>query len=1511
METETDVQAMRTPEAGPTLLSPQTLAGQSGSASKAAGIIRAAGALVNYLERGEGITRVELRQVMTEAFGGRTDAEGAWTWKLAYDAAEAALVLFLHDYGEKLLGTRAKRVTGNKQVERVLKIEALEPPETVRSETQVRLQQFSTPLPLALLAVRAAAIRPDDHVLEPSAGTGILAALAKLALNSNAGGRLTLNELGEQRAEVLELLFPGMPVTRHNAEHISDYLPSTDPTVVVMNPPFSRSPGMEQRRLDADVRHIRAAYQMLAPGGRLVTITAGSCAPWKEEWIEAFGRMQTPPSVAFTSHVDGSIYRRHGTTFDCRLTVLDRPRLRGHAPESIMDHAASARTAGELLELLDKRLRRRLDAERGTRKVRKAGPKPQTVMRKRKGAPRPVDPDDWGHCEDLVYDTVDEHEVEARNTEGGSYQPWRPEAIRVPHGSEHPTALVQSRAMAAVRHPKAVYRPKLPMAVTEKAMLSEAQLESVVLAGQALEKHQQTPQLISDDWEMALPIGDNGEVLDQESWSSATESGMKFLDRAVRFRQGWMLGDGTGAGKGRQVAAIILDNWLRGRTRAIWLSQSDKLIADAQRDWVAVGGKEQQIIPLKKVPMGDAIELPKGILFATYAALRSVSRSGKGTRLNQIVEWLSGSADKAAARNFQGVIVFDEAHAMAHAAPSTGSRGAIAPSAQGLAGLKLQNALPDARIIYVSATGASTIKGLAYANRLGLWSSGMTPFVRREEFIEAMESGGIASLEVVARDLKALGLYQARALSYEGVEIEIVEARLTTEQREIYDEYARAFGIIHKNLEKACELTGIITAKGKALNNSARAAAHSVFESTKQRFFNHLLTGMKVPTVIRRMERNVKDGHACVVQLVSTGEALMDRRIAQIPISEWNDLSVDLTPREYVLEYLQHSFPTQLHESHRDDEGNEYSLPVFDRENNPVASQEACAARDNLIEHLGSLAPVPTALDQLVHHFGTDAIAEITGRTRRIVRVNDIAGDRLKVDKRPANANLDEATAFMDDEKRTLIFSLAGGTGRSYHAAKDCRNQRRRQHYLLEAGWRADQAIQGLGRSHRTHQVSAPRVLPVSTDVKGERRFISTIAKRLDSLGAITRGQRNSQAAMGTEQQRLFHECDNFESDYALKALRQFYLYIVDGKVSGYSAKSFQALTGLRLIDGENSLLEKLPPMHQLLNRLLALEIDEQNRLFSVLEELINSNIEQAVEAGTYNQGVEELNADAFLKVKEEVLYTNSKTGAVTQLVELIERNRPRPMSAENALKKVGREPSSTVPGGLVINRRSKRAGIVSRATTWILEDGGVQKRVRVNGPTREVRMSLPELTLSLWQVAGAKEWEKAWQAEIDNLPEFEERRLWLVTGLLLPIWNRLPDTDMRVRRIRTEDGEALIGRMLNMGEVNRTLQQFGRDDAVRVSPDEVWTQLQEQGASFRLSEGLRLVKRRVMGIERVEIDHAHGNFVRTLRSSGCLTEMIAHSTRVFVPTLRTLGKVIRRYPLVSGGAVSPNEAQG
>ena len=54
------------------------------------------------------------------------------------------------------------------------------------------------------------------------------------------------------------------------------------------------------------------------------------------------------------------------------------------------------------------------------------------------------------------------------------------------------------------------------------------------------------------------------------------------------------------------------------------------------------------------------------------------------------------------------------------------------------------------------------------------------------------------------------------------------------------------------------------------------------------------------------------------------------------------------------------------------------------------------------------------------------------------------------------------------DDPSVLVFSDAGGTGRSYHAELSAKNQRLRVHYLLEPGWKADAAIQGLGRTNRT-----------------------------------------------------------------------------------------------------------------------------------------------------------------------------------------------------------------------------------------------------------------------------------------------------------------------------------------------------------------------------------------------------------------------------------------------------------
>src|SRR5665213_1187503 len=302
----------------------------------------------------------------------------------------------------------------------------------------------------------------------------------------------------------------------------------------------------------------------------------------------------------------------------------------------------------------------------------------------------------------------------------------------------------------------------------------------------------------------------------------------------------------------------------QGRERAVWLSKNDPLLEDARRDWTSIGGVSGDITPQSAWKQADAIRMDRGILFTTYATLRQPARGDRASRLDQIVAWLG--------EDFDGVIVFDEAHAMANAAGGgKGSRGPKKASLQGMAGLALQNRLPGARILYVSATGATTPENLAYAARLGLWGGPEAPFLTREAFMDAVEKGGVAVMELIARELKALGLYIARSLSFDGVEYQALRHVLTGDDVEIWNAWADAYQLIHQNLRAALEAVGI-TEEGKAKNGQAASAVMSAFEGAKLRFFGHLLAGLKAPSLVASIRQNLAEERSSVIQIVSTNE---------------------------------------------------------------------------------------------------------------------------------------------------------------------------------------------------------------------------------------------------------------------------------------------------------------------------------------------------------------------------------------------------------------------------------------------------------------------------------------------------------------------------------------------------------------------------------------------------------------------------------------------------------------
>ena len=403
--------------------------------SRTDALIAAAWVLAVALGKGRQLDARLLRTTLEDTFGA-SDAEGAWDWKDAYEASELAQVLYLRRQASALIGRRDAPFEILAELRDLL---ALTPSQTRRSENQVAFQQFSTPVDLAFVASIALDTRSSDVVLEPSAGTGLLAVFAEMA-----GARVHLNELDPRRAELLDTLFRDTPVTRLNAEQINDRLPaSVQPNLVVMNPPFSVTPDVVGRAQGADFRHIASALARLAPGGRLVTITGAGLSP--EAHPQRFAALQRRgATLAFTMPVDGRAYARHGTTIDTRLTIFDKV-----APADAEQLTQSGPTASDSAALLQAVLEapRRLGAPAPIAIPRAPVLRPTTprvAARPASGLVTPPSPT-FADVIELDYALANAGDHRPANDADGIYETYAVESISIAGAKPHPGLRVHRR----------------------------------------------------------------------------------------------------------------------------------------------------------------------------------------------------------------------------------------------------------------------------------------------------------------------------------------------------------------------------------------------------------------------------------------------------------------------------------------------------------------------------------------------------------------------------------------------------------------------------------------------------------------------------------------------------------------------------------------------------------------------------------------------------------------------------------------------------------------------------------------------------------------------------------------------------------------------------------------------------------------------------------------------------------------------------------------------------------
>ncbi|XP_062306187.1 si:ch73-63e15.2 isoform X3 [Osmerus eperlanus] len=1007
----------------------------------------------------------------------------------------------------------------------------------------------------------------------------------------------------------------------------------------------------------------------------------------------------------------------------------------------------------------------------------------------------------------------EEEEAEEEETEElghvDTYADYKPSKSTI--GISHPDIVVETNTLSSVPPPDITYTLSIPDPIINNGLLSALQLEAIIYACQQHEVILQNNQ-----------------------------------------RAGFLIGDGAGVGKGRTVAGIILENYLKGRKRALWFSVSNDLKYDAERDLKDIDAPIIPVHALNKIKYGDTAT-SEGVLFATYSALIGESQAGgqHRTRLKQILDWCQPG--------FDGVIVFDECHKAKNATSTK----------MGKAVLDLQNKLPLARVVYASATGASEPKNMIYMSRLGIWGEG-TPFKTFDDFLHAIEKRGVGAMEIVAMDMKVSGMYIARQLSFSGVSFRIEEIGLDDDFKLVYNKAAKLWAEALATFTRAADELGLVS----------RKSLWGQFWSSHQRFFKYLCIAAKVRCLVELAKKELLAGKCIVVGLQSTGEA----RTREVLDENDGHLDRFVSAAEGVFHSLvMKHFPSEKqrrekgpgNKRKRKPRGRQPKLPkhaveisgvinisddsstdsdametdsnsspdsLLDNDDVIFVNHTSCHTAKieemkhsllNRITELGKELPLNT-LDELIDKFGgPEKVSEMTGRKGRVVRRPDGSvryESRAEQSHTIDHINVKEKDRFMRGEKLVAIISEAASSGISLQADKRVKNQCRRVHMTLELPWSADRAIQQFGRTHRSNQVTAPEYIFLISELAGERRFASIVAKRLESLGALTHGDRRA-----TESRDLSKY--NFENKYGTKALDKITKAIlghIESKVpppKGYPGGDAMFFRDMKLgmmdvgifckPDHRSGIsTEKDCSITKFLNRILGLEVHKQNSLFQYFTDNFDYLIEKDKKEGKYDMGILDLapGNDEIYEEKQEIFLTagNPQDGQVVLYKISVDRGLPWEEAFGKAQKLSSPDEGFYLSHKLRGNHPCVLLAEQGRGRNFIVYKPNIGKQAHpesLDNLQLRYRKVTPEEAQDSWENQFTFSFRKCshanWNGKCKKIEEGQEclqgmrlRQYHMLCGALLRVWKRVADvvsditssSILQIVRLKTKQHNKQVG---------------------------------------------------------------------------------------------------------------------
>lgn len=1046
----------------------------------------------------------------------------------------------------------------------ICKLYEMQPTISARSSNRIKMQQYSTPLPMAWIAGRfAMADKADGSVLEPTAGNGMLVFTIPV-------GQVHVNELDKTRLDNLrEQGFA--QVTQQDATEPFDGDVRYD--VVIANPPFGKREAVEydgKKIPGLDPQITLNALSSMKDDGRAAIIIGGNMEYANNGAIKSmkpfFTYLYDHYNVKGVIDMGGGLYAKQGTTFPTRMILIDGRRTNEERAQTAVyppvENKAirKAESFDDLYEIINEVLNFN-EKTNGTEVLRSQGGRHLSVADNASG-----ETDGAGHNRQSEADDESGSQTERRGRtglEGNSESGQRPvlgkrgqndtvgetgrgtDTIGKPstdgRGLEQRTVGnepqpvdgvdVQRIGLGLKGKPKKrdLTEEKLPYRPHNTAF----RLESVAPAAmvEAMDKvlSQIEAQHGSIDEFVKTELGYDTIAETYQALAAEQMDSVAMAIYQMKQEQALIIGDQTGVGKGRQMAALIRWAVQRGE-KPVFITQKADLFSDIYRDLVDVGSGDLVPFifnsdgamvdskgntvhkPLSSAEMAKVFAsgaLPEEYDFAvlTYSQVNTgdavsqqemeeaAKKSGARTKKSKNVK--NGKATPKAtflrAIAKDNYLFLDESHTAAGSSNT---------------GAYLQSILRGAKAAtFASATFAKRPDTMPlYAIRTAMSQAKVDP----DKMISIIEKGGVTLQEIMSRELTNAGQMVRRERDMSDVVTDwktITGPETVRRARENYDRTIAAFNAIIKFQEDYVkpmiealdmELAVMAESAGVKRGTDKMGVENVPFASKTYNYTKQLMLALKVNAIADEVEAEINAGRHPVIALESTMESSIKDYAAGEIIDEPTFSASLLKGLDTVMQYTV-----------KDEDGNERHERYSPQALGPAGEKAYYELQDFIRESTSDIFISP--LDAIIERLNKKGykVGELTGRNMYVERNDD---GRVVVKRRTDKDKKKMQREFNSGVLDVLILNKSASTGISLHASEKFSDQRQRSMIIAQPLSDINDYMQMIGRIDRTGQVHRGYYINLGLPVPAENRFLMMLSTKLKSLNANTTTSQDSES---------------------------------------------------------------------------------------------------------------------------------------------------------------------------------------------------------------------------------------------------------------------------------------------------------------------------------------------------------------------------------------------------------------